>query len=398
MKKCVDVSQQDTDGAVARGTFQKMKIIHIISSLNTGGAETMLVRLIRGMPQHTHVVISLTAFGPLGELVKAAGYTVYSIGLRGSTAWFALPLLWRLIRRESPDIVQTWMYHSDLLGGLIARLAGVKQIVWNVRNTEIPQGRLSMTGLNVRLCAIMSTWLPKAIICCAHAGLEVHVARGYKRQKMLTIPNGYDSREWQPKSISRCELRRDYGLPSEALIVGIVGRYDALKGYDLFIEAAALTVTAVPNALFLMIGRNVDANNIELRSLIESCGGGALFRLMGERSDVSRLMATMDVYCLSSRAEGFPNVVAEAMLMQVPCVVANVGDAARIVGPTGWVVPPGDPAALAEAVKALQRMGEERRMVIGEAARQRIVNNYSIEVVSKQYEQLYEQICEEIGD
>jgi glycosyltransferase involved in cell wall biosynthesis len=370
-----------------------MKIIHIISSLNTGGAEMMLVRLIRGMPRHTHVVVTLTEVGPLGASLKASGYTVYCLGLRATIAWYALPRLWHLVRQESPDIVQTWMYHADFLGGFVSRLAGVKQIVWNVRNTEIPQGRLSVTGFIVRLCAIISTWLPKAIICCAHAGLEVHATRGYKRQKMLVIPNGYDTHEWQPKGVGRREVRRDNDLPEDAFIIGIVGRYDSLKGYDVFIEAAALIAKVVHNAIFLMIGRHVDASNVELRNLIESRGGDAAFRLLGERSDVSQLMSTMDVYCLSSKAEGFPNVVAEAMLMQVPCVVTNVGDAARIVGPTGCVVPPNEPDAIAEAVCSFERMGEERRRTTGDAARQRIVKHYGIEVVSKQYEQLYEQIC-----
>jgi glycosyltransferase involved in cell wall biosynthesis len=371
-----------------------MKIIHIISSLKIGGAETMLFRLIRGMPQHTHVVITLTAVGPLGELLETSGYTVHSIALKASTAWCALPHLWCLIRRESPDIVQTWMYHADLLGGFISRLAGAKQVVWNVRNTNIPQSQLSLTGLIVRLCAITSTWLPKAIICCAQSGLEVHAAHGYKRQKMRTIPNGYDTCEWQLKTANQCEVRRHYDLPGEAFIVGIVGRYDSLKGYDIFIEAAARIAKVVHNALFLMIGRNVDSGNVQLRSWIERRGGDAVFRLLGERSDVSQLMSTMDLYCLSSRAEGFPNVVAEAMLMQVPCVVTNVGDAALIVGPTGCVVPPCDPDALAEAVKELECMHAERRLALGQAARQRILNNYSIEVVSKQYEQLYQQILD----
>lgn len=367
-----------------------MKIVHIISGLNTGGAETMLVRLIRGMPQHTHVVITLTTVGPLGELLKAAGYAVHGIGLRASSAWWALPHLWRLIRRESPDIVQTWMYHADLLGGLIGRLAGARQIVWNVRNTEIPQGSLSITGLIIRLCAITSTWLPNAIICCAHAGLEVHAARGYKREKMLTIPNGYDIREWQPKSNSRYAVRRDNGLPDKAFIVGIVGRYDALKGYDVFIEAAARIAKVVHNAIFLMIGRHVDTSNVELHNLIESRGGNAVFRLLGERSDVSNLMSTLDVYCLSSKAEGFPNVVAEAMLMQVPCVVTNVGDAARIVGEAGRVVPPGQPKALADALLEIESMSEIQRQEMGVAARKRIVEHYDIKVIAQRYSELYE--------
>lgn len=367
-----------------------MKIVHIISSLNVGGAETMLVRLIQGMPQHTHVVLTLTENGPLGEMLKASGHTVYVIGLRFSTAWFACPRLWYLLRQESPDIVQTWMYHADLLGGLMGRLAGARQIIWNVRNTEIPQGRLSMTGLIVSLCAISSKWLPKAIICCAHAGLEVHAALGYKRQKMLTIPNGYDTLEWQPKSVSRSAVRRDHGLPNEAFIVGIVARYDPLKGYDVFIEAAAHIAKVVNNALFLMIGRRVDASNIELCRLVESRGGGAVFRLLGERSDISQLMTAMDVYCLSSKAEGFPNVVAEAMLMQLPCVVTNVGDAAHIVGEAGRVVPPDQPKALADALLAIENMSEIQRQEMGVAARRRIVEHYDIKVIAQRYSELYE--------
>ncbi|MEI6834977.1 MAG: glycosyltransferase, partial [bacterium] len=279
--------------------------------------------------------------------------------------------------------------------GLIGRTAGVRNIVWNVRNTEIPQGHLSMTGLIIKLCAVISGWLPKAVICCAHAGLEVHAARGYKRQKMLVLPNGYDTHEWQPNGVGRCEIRRNYDLPSEAFVVGIVGRYDTLKGYDLFIEAAERIVKVMNNALFIMIGRNVDDSNVELRSLIKSRGGDATFRLFGERSDVAQLMSTMDVFCLTSKAEGFPNVVAEAMLMRVPCVVTNVGDAARIVGSTGVVVPSGNPTKFAEAVKILESKGAEWRKAAGEAARQHIVNNYSIDLISKNYEQLYEDIREE---
>lgn len=357
----------------------------------------MLVRLIRGMPQHTHVVITLRERGTLGEFLIENGYKVYVLNLLASNSFYALPRLCSLIRRESPEVVQTWMYHADLIGGLMARLAGVKKIVWNVRNTEIPQGHLSMTSIIVWLCAVISTWLPKAIICCAHAGLEVHTSLGYKRHKMRVIPNGYDISEWQPKGVDRWEVRKANGLPRDAFIVGIVGRYDTLKGYDVFIEAAALINKVIHNAIFLMIGRHVDPSNVELRSLIQSRGGEAVFRLLGERSDVSQLMSTMDVYCLSSRAEGFPNVVAEAMLMQVTCVVTNVGDAAQIVGPTGYVVPPGEPDAIAAAVCRLQRMGQERRRIAGEAARKHIINHYGIEVVSKQYQQVYVEICEKMG-
>ena len=370
-----------------------MKIVHIIVGLQTGGAEAMLVRLVQAMPQHTHVVITLTSVGPLGETLKSAGHTVHAIGLSASTAWRALPRLWRLIRQLRPDIVQTWMYHADLLGGVIGRLAGARHIVWNVRNTEIPQGRLSATGIVIRICAALSGRVPSAIVCCAHAGQASHVALGYDRLRMLVIPNGYDAGRWYPTASGREAARSALGLSGSAFVVGIVGRFDPLKGYDVFITAAARVAHAVRDVVFVMIGRHVDERNAELRRLIEVQGGGATFRLLGERRDVPELMSALDVYCLSSRAEGFPNVVAEAMLMQVPCVVTDVGDAARIVGSTGRVVPPGDARALADAIVAFERMGMEARRASGRAARQRIVDHFGIDTVSRQYERLYEHIC-----
>ena len=374
-----------------------MKIVHIIVGLQTGGAETMLVRLIHGMPQHTHVVIALTTVGPLGEDLRGVGHSVHALGLNPWTAWRALPGLWRLIRQLRPDVVQTWMYHADLLGGVIGRLAGVRGVVWNVRNTEIPQGRLSATGLVIRLCAALSSWLPRAIVCCAHAGVASHAALGYRRSRMLVIPNGYDTGQWLPTDSSRDEARSACALPREAFVVGIVGRFDPLKGYDVFVAAAARISQLASNAVFVMVGRQVDEGNQELCRLIACMGGGATFRMLGERRDVARLMSAMDVYCLSSKAEGFPNVVAEAMLMQVPCVVTDVGDAARIVGAAGKVVPPGDPAALADAVVAYERIGKDGRRAVGRAARQRVVDHYGIEAVSRQYEQLYEKVREGTG-
>ncbi len=369
-----------------------MKIVHIISSLHTGGAASTLVRLILNMPQHNHVVITLTDIGHLGESLIECGYTVHEVRLKNSTLWSALPRLWRLVRKERPEIVQTWMYHSDLIGGVISRLAGVRHIIWNVRNTHIPQGRFSKTGLFVKLCAITSSWLPSAIICCAKSSMEFHVMKGYQRKKMTMIPNGYEALNWHPIGADRAKARRNYGFPDCAFIVGIVGRYDMLKGYDVFIEAAAIISKSINNAIFIMIGRHVNEDNFELNSLILTRGGNADFRLLDERRDVMKIISTMDVYCLSSISEGFPNVVAEAMLMQIPCVVANVGDAAQIVGPTGYVVPPRNPSAIAEAVCALANIGEKQRRAFGKAARQRIVDNYSIEAVSKEYDKLYSEI------
>ena len=351
----------------------------------------MLRRLIMNMDGHVHTIISLTTIGPVGQELIANGYTVHALRINLITALPAMLQLWRLFRRFRPDVIQTWMYHADLFGGLLGRLAGIHNIVWNVRNTEIPQSHLSSTGFVIQFCAALSRFIPRTVICCAHSGLERHAALGYDRKRMFVIPNGYDLSDWKPPTQTKSEIRSHYRFPVDAFIVGIVGRFDPLKGYDIFVEAAGLMASKCNrNLLFLMIGRGVDDENIELRSMMLTKGKKAHFKLMSERNDIARLMYTLDVFCLSSRAEGFPNVVAEAMLMQVPCVVTDVGDASQIVGKTGIVVPAGHPHALADALLVLEHMDQQQRQIMGFAARERIEDNYAIQQVSKQYERLYQ--------
>jgi glycosyltransferase involved in cell wall biosynthesis len=371
---------------------RKIKVLHIITGLNTGGAEGMLLRLVSAMEGHTHVVVSLTTLGKLGPEFLAKEIQVIALDTRRSS--LGLVAIWklrRLIREIRPDIIQTWMYHSDLLGGIAGRLAGVKNVVWNIRIAEVSR-KAYLTRLVVKLGAITSCWVPRKIICCAYAALETHAALGYCREHMVVIQNGYDVKDFPLSQESMDSRRHALGLPPKVKIVGIVGRYDPQKGYDLFIKAAGLLAASnTEDVLFLMVGRGVVETNEELQRWIVDFGGKARFKFMGERRDISRIMSVLDVYCLSSLFEGFPNVVAEAMLMQVPCVVTDVGDAKRIVGETGWVVPSNAPIALADALQTVLNMTEKERQARGWVARQRIVENYGMEKIAAQYSNLYQQ-------
>jgi glycosyltransferase involved in cell wall biosynthesis len=367
-----------------------MVVFHVIVGLERGGAETMLFRLISALPHHKHIIVSLTSVGTIGRLLIESGHTVYAIDLRLPLFWRSLYTLWRLIKIHKPDAIQTWMYHSDLLGGLVGRLAGISNIIWNVRNTEVPQKSGSLTGLVIRVCAMLSHTVPRAIVCCAHSALERHARLGYRRDRMIFIPNGYDSRSWMLPTQSKAEIKLNLGVRVGALIIGIVGRYDRLKGYDVFIEAAGLLTDRSSRLIqFIMVGRNIDENNTELCALISAKGGRAQFKLMGEQNDVSQIMSTFDIFCLASRGEGFPNVVAEAMLMQVPCVVTDVGDSSLIVGKVGWVVPPNQPTALAEALLTVANMSAAQRAEVGRHGRGRVLSEFDIDAVAQRYNDLY---------
>lgn len=372
-----------------------MKVLHVITGLGTGGAESMLSRLIREMPTHTHVIVSLTNLGELGKNLAANGYSVHALDISPRTLLNAALQLWNIIKLNKPDVIQTWMYHSDFIGGIIGRLAGVKNIIWNVRNTNIPQGTFSSTNFLIIICAALSRFIPRAIIYCSNAGLDHHVSKGYCNNRMLVIPNGFNVHIPQPSLSAKDLIRSELGILESSFLVGIVGRFDPLKGYDIFIKAAGrIASTYAQNFVFIMVGRDVDESNDELNDLIKKYGRSAKFILMGEQNRISLLMSIFDIFCLSSIAEGFPNVVAEAMLAGTPCVVTDVGDAKLIVNSTGIVVPPNNPSAIAKAMNKLFIIGHAGRLEMGLAAHKRIIDHFNISDIALQYENLYTSVKE----
>lgn len=373
-----------------------IKIFHIIIGLNVGGAELMLKRLVEshhGNADYRHSVISLTAIGKVGEELQALGIEVHALGMR---TVLDIPLaFWMLIcliRTSCPAVVQTWMYHADLLGGLAARSTGIKNIIWGVRGTAIPQSGFSITKCIIKACAHLSSFLPKVIICCAESARVAHAKMGYCRDRMVVIPNGYDLSQFNFDSVESQQLRRNFGFGLDEVVIGIVGRFDPLKDHQNFVLAAANVARDNPNVKFLMIGRDVDSTNTILRSWIVENGLSNKMTLAGQRSDISHCLAAMDIFCLSSKYEGFPNVVCEAMAMKIPCVVTNAGDAADIVAETGIVVPTCDSDALALGLKKMIEKGHEQRSLLGQLARFRIEEHYSIEASASQFSAIYDEL------
>ncbi len=368
-------------------------VCHIISGLNVGGAELMLKRLVEsqnGNNGYSHSVISLTSLGRVGLQLQAIGIEVHALNMH---AVMDMPRgMWRLVcmlRASRPDIVQTWMYHADLIGGLAARMVGIKNIIWGIRNTLIPQGKWSRSQFVIGTCAKLSRWVPHKIVCCAEAARSTHIALGYSAAKMLVIPNGYDLSIFNPTPELRQSMRQHFGFADDTVVIGIVGRFDPLKDYENFVLAAARVAALKPQARFMMVGRDISFSNTQLMGWLANTAISDRFILLGERRDVSDCLAAMDIFCLASRAEGFPNVVTEAMAMRVPCVVTDVGDAALIVQNIGQVVPPQDWAALADALITMVDLSPEQREALGVRARKLVECNYSIKSISQQYADLY---------
>lgn len=372
---------------------EDLRILHVITGLNLGGAETGLFRLAVADPEDSHTVISLTDEGTYGEALVAAGVPVHALGLsRRLPKPRALTRLFALVRAIDPDVVQTWMYHSDMLGGTVARLAGKKAIVWGIQNSTFDRATTpAARRLVARMCALVSRVVPARIVSVSHAGARIHLEAGYSRKKMTVIPNGYDVSRFAPSDLDRDRLRSEHGVPTETALLGMVARWDPQKDHATLLAALTRLNELDRSWHCWLVGTDMTHTNLALARMLERSGVQRRVSLLGPRSDMPAVMNALDIHLLSSFTEGFPNVVAEAMACGTPCVVTDVGDSAWIVGDTGAVVPARDPARLAEAVAKMigQSRDNDAWRMRREAARDRIAANFGMDRMVRRYREVW---------
>jgi glycosyltransferase involved in cell wall biosynthesis len=370
-----------------------MKILHIITGLTEGGAEEALFRLAAASNVEVeHSVISLTDEGIYGARLRELGVVVHELGFpRGGVTLGGLRRLWRTIRETKPDAVQTWMYHADLTGGLIARLAGVRSVVWGIRNSYSSPASLSRSArLAAYLCARLSGWLPSAIVSCSERAALMHQRLGYHGSKFAVIPNGYDLGRFSPQPQVAQALRLECGIDPQVPLLGMVARWDPHKDHANLLAALALLMRRGWNFHCVLVGTGMDKSNSPLWKLISENRVQDRTSLLGRREDIPRIMNALDLLVLSSCGEAFPNVVAEAMACGTPCVVTDVGDAAAIVGGAGWVTPPCNSSALAETIEqAILAVQSPQREEMSQACRQRAVDCFAIERMAASYQAIW---------
>ncbi len=312
---------------------------------------------------------------------RQQGTTVDSLSMRRDLPDpLAVFRLVELLRRQKPDLVVTWLDHSNVLGGLAARLAGGIPVVWNIRHC-VPQRHNARrrTRLVGWLGARLSTRLPRQIVYVSQAVRGMHADVGFDDQRATVIPNGFDAHTFRPDPEARRAIRRELGLDADVQLVGLFGRFHPDKDHDNFVRAAARIHRDLPGVRFLLCGTDVDRHNRALESQLERAGVRGAFHLLGPREDMPRLSAGLDLLVSSSVSEAMPRVVGETMACGVPSVVTDVGDSALLVGRTGRVVPPGDDRALAAACLEVLRLPAAARSALGLAARQRIIHQYSLD-------------------
>lgn len=378
-----------------------LRVVHVITGLGQGGAESVLWRLATYPdPAVEHVVVSLTDEGIYGARLRAAGVAVHALGMaRGRVSLGGFMALRRVIAQAKPHAVQTWMYHADLIGGMAARLAGVRAIAWGIRNSGAHLERSSRSARMVlRACAAFSGVLPRAIVCAAQNAAERHAAKGYRRDRMVVISNGYDLSRYAPDLAARERVRAQWGLAGDVPVIGCVARWDPLKDHANLLRAVAALVRDGRDAGLrcVLVGRGMTVDNPDLMALVDKLNLRDRLVLAGPSDDVPAVMNGLDLHVLSSCAEGFPNVVAEAMACGVYCVATDVGDAAYIIGETGVVVPPEQPEALARGIETgLREVASRGQGRAGEAGRARVLENFDLARMVQSYIAVWRRISGE---
>lgn len=364
-------------------------ILHIITGLNDGGAEAVLYRLCTADKNNTHKVVSLMSEGKYGPLLRDSGIEVFSLNMpQGKVTMQGIWQLYKLLRKYQSAIVQTWMNHANLIGGISAYLAGIRNICWGIHQTYLhPQQTRRSTILVAKLCAQLSKWIPKKIICCADSSARVHNDLGYYTKKLIVIYNGYDLIKFSSNSIKKNKLRTQWHTENKVLL-GIVGRFDPLKDHKNLLMALSDIKSRDIDFTCVFVGTNLNKNNQLLMQWIAELDLHNHVVLLGQRNDIPDVMNALDIHILCSISEAFPNVLAEAMACGTPCITTDVGDASVIVGDTGWVVLPSDSTQLAnaiiEACHAIENTDAWQERCA--TARKRIEDKFSLESMVASYD------------
>ncbi|MBP7618611.1 MAG: glycosyltransferase [Geothrix sp.] len=370
----------------------KVRVLHIIASLETGGAETALARICQatGSLGLDHHVLVMDSTGLLGADLQSAGIPVLAPRVHP----LDMAHLLRLCTDWIPHVVQGWMYHGNLAASVVRTVLFPRAyLAWNIRcGLDTPGQYRPSTRALIQLLARCSG-TPDLILYNAHSARAGHEAVGYVGRRGEVIPNGFDLEAFRPDPASRQALRSALGLREGASLVGLVARFHPEKNPQLFLEALS---RLPPEVHGLMAGSCMVPENPALVACIQAFGLSARIHLLGERRDMPDVMAGLDLAVSASWNEGFSNALGEAQACGVPCVATAVGDSPKMIGGLGQLVPAGDAPAMAEAMSAILHLPAAEREALGLRCRQRMAEDYSLPAVARRYSKAYHRLADRL--
>ena len=371
-----------------------LKILHIISGLKNGGAENTLYKICKYDLANKHTIISLGGIqDKYFKILKDLNIELYTIKLKFFSFLFDFFLIINLIKKKNPHIIQTWLPHADLLGGIAARLAGNKNIVWNFRYSKIINTNLKFYFLTKMLCKF-SFIIPKSIICNSKNSIKDHIQLGFNKKKFYFIPNGFDTSHLKADKKKKLLFRKKNKIHNFIPIIGHVGRYSKMKDHDNLLNSLKILKLKKLKFICVLVGPNIDKKNKSLIQKVKENKLEKYVRLLGETNDISLVMNGIDICLLTSKdSEGFPNVLAEAMSCKTPCISTNIGDASYILGKTGWIVQKQNPQKIANAIEeAIIEIKTQSFKKRANLSRERIKKKFNINKMISSYVKLWNKV------
>lgn len=361
----------------------------------TGGAERFLQRLVSMDDSNIrHRVISLSGVNSeVAVSIRNSGISVMECNITSIAGFFAaIRLLRNVCQKESQSIVHSWLYKANLFTTIA--LVGIRvPHAWNIRQSNITfKYNKWSTVLIVYILSFLSKFRRNVdeIVYCAQLSRQSHEHAGFTKARGYVIPNGIDISEFSNHIKEKLELSSPQNS-SEPIVIN-VGRYDIQKGHSDFLRCAAKIKQVIPHVRFQLIGRDVTPSNRELVGQIKHLDLENEVSLLGEKTNVGAYLSRSHVFLSCSAGEGWPNALAEAMLVGLPVVHTDVGDSTMISGTSGYSAKVGDIDAMAQSVVNVLTMSDSRYKALSSQMTLRIQQEFPLEKSVSRYIELYRRL------
>jgi len=368
-----------------------MKIIHIITSLESGGAESNLYKIVTNDDINTHIIISLSTLGIYGKKFIEKGIIVYSLNLNNYILIFSsIKKIFKIINNFKPDIIHSWMYHSNLITILIFFKFKKVKIIWNIRGSFEKELTKLKTKLIIYLCSFFSYFIPSKIVYCSKYSMITHEKIFYNKNISLFIPNGFLIPEIFNIKEKKNDFLKYYNLNKKTFVIGMAARFDPHKDYENLFKVIKMTSSLENKIIFLLAGKDINYNNIHLMKLINNFKISKKIILLDNYDNINDFYSILDLHILVSLSESFPNVIAESMSVGIPNISTAVGEAKNIINDKGWIVSRNNPNNFYKSLIAAMKLFENKDLWndLKKSCIEEIKKNYSLEKMLSNYNKI----------
>jgi len=362
-----------------------LKILYIINSLELGGAEQIFFNILKN--KKNILIITLISEGYFGNKLKKKGFKLINLNMKKNIfIIFKMFKLIQIIKRYNPEIVHTWLYHSNLIGGIASKLSGVKQIFWSIHH-EFEYSNIFMF-IEMKILALLSYLIPNKIVYCTYSSKRSHIQNGYKQNLSYIVENGISLEKFKPKKELRINIRKKLKIKKNCFLIGNISRFHPIKDHETLLKSLIIFKKSKISFKCILIGNGLSKCNVNLFNKIKNYNLENNVILYGKSFKVHELLNAFDLNILSSKSECSPVTLLEAMASGVPSLSTNVGNAKNLIGNSGWIVETENPEALASCISYIAnnryKLAEKSKLGI-----KRVRSFYTIEKMRLSYRALY---------